>query len=343
MDKKTAGLPVASKLRNEKAPTQKSGEIIPGSVPIVPTPWVSNDYLKASVSRNTQKAYNSDVHHFQKWGGYLPTCPEVIVNYLQSFANSLNPRTLSRHLTALKCWHEHHGFAEPTSHPIVRKTLAGIGHVHGKTRKKAPALLPEHLLQIVNHLNQDQSMATIRDNALLQLAFFGAFRRSELIAICHEHITWQEQGIEILVPHSKTDQMHDGRLCAVPFGNELLCPSRALKAWLDISRITNGAIFRRIDRWGNMAKHALAPLAVNDILRRRALEANIEHAEKLSSHSLRRGLATSASRDGASLPAIMRQGRWQHVNTVLEYIEAAQQFEENAAGQVLSNITATQD
>ena len=53
---------------------------------------------------------------------------------------------------------------------------------------------------------------------------------------------------------------------------------------------------------------------------------------------MRRGLATIASRDGVSIPAIMRQGRWKQVDTVMEYIEAAQRFEENAAGLVLQNI-----
>jgi hypothetical protein len=34
----------------------------------------------------------------------------------------------------------------------------------------------------------------------------------------------------------------------------------------------------------------------------------------------------------------MRQGRWKQVDTVMEYIEAAQRFEENAAGLVLQKI-----
>jgi hypothetical protein len=53
---------------------------------------------------------------------------------------------------------------------------------------------------------------------------------------------------------------------------------------------------------------------------------------------MRRGLATTASRDGVSIPAIMRQGRWKQVGTVMEYIEAAQRFEENAAGQILQKL-----
>ena len=78
--------------------------------------------------------------------------------------------------------------------------------------------------------------------------------------------------------------------------------------------------------------------AVNDILKKHATSAGIDNTIDFSSHSMRRGLATTASRDGVSIPAIMRQGRWRQVDTVMEYIEAAQRFEENAAGQILQKI-----
>jgi integrase len=178
-------------------------------------------------------------------------------------------------------------------------------------------------------------LRALRDSALLQLAFFGAFRRSEIVAICVEHLDWQEQGLDILIPHSKTDQYHEGRYCAIPFGNEQLCPIRALKRWLEESNIQQGPIFRRLHTDESIASLALTPLSVSHILRKRAHAAKIDQAEHFSSHSLRRGLATAASRDGASLAAIMRQGRWKNVNTVMEYIEAAQRFEDNAAAKVL--------
>ena len=47
---------------------------------------------------------------------------------------------------------------------------------------------------------------------------------------------------------------------------------------------------------------------------------------------LRRGLATTARCDGGHHAT----GRWKQVHTVMEYIEAANRFETNAAGQVLT-------
>ena len=55
----------------------------------------------------------------------------------------------------------------------------------------------------------------------------------------------------------------------------------------------------------------------------------------MSSHSLRRGLATSAYRAGADFLEIKRQGGWRHDGTVHGYIEEAKAFEENAAGSLL--------
>lgn len=196
--------------------------------------------------------------------------------------------------------------------------------------------MPEDLLRIVQYLQAENSLSSIRDNALLQIGFFGAFRRSELVAIQYENIKWEKEGIEIILPQSKTDQTHEGQFCAIPFGKDLLCPVTALAKWLEEADIHSGPIFRRIFLNGELEKESLTPLSVNHILKKRAKQCKISYADQLSSHSLRRGLASSASRSGAGLPAIMRQGRWKQVNTVIEYIEASERFKENAAGSVLN-------
>jgi integrase len=220
----------------------------------------------------------------------------------------------------------------------VSKTLTGITRLHGKPKDKAPPLLPEHVIQIADYLAAQSTLAGFRDSALLQVGFLGAFRRSELVAIRMEDINWQPAGIEILIPKSKTDQSNQGQYCVIPNGNNELCAVRALKAWLEKAGITEGFVFRRIHRGNKVSDLNMTADSVNEILKNRAYEAGIENAMDLSSHSMRRGLATTASRDGVSLPAIMRQGRWKQVGTVMEYIEAAQRFEENAAGQILQKL-----
>ncbi len=323
----------------EKLPELISTQPLRNEVTATLTNLISNPYITAATSDNTRKAYRSDIKHFELWGGRLPSTPEAIIAYLQAHAKNLNPRTLSRRLTALKNWHTYQGFSDPTLHPAIRKTMTGITKVHGKPKEKAYPLLPEDLLRIVLHLQAENSLISTRDNALLQMGFFGAFRRSELVAIHYEHIKWEKEGIEILLPQSKTDPTHEGQYCAIPYGQEALCPVSALINWLKKSNIKNGAIFRRIFPNGALAEENLTPLSVNHILKKRAMQCKISYSDQLSSHSLRRGLASSACRLGAGLPAIMRQGRWKQVNTVMEYIEASERFSENAAASVLQKLS----
>jgi hypothetical protein len=105
------------------------------------SPVIGNHYVHAATSENTRMAYQNDINHFVNSGGLLPSTPDIVMRYLQAFADQLNPRTLVRRLTAIKHWHVYQGFADPTSYPFVRKTLTGIMHVHGKPKRKAPAYL----------------------------------------------------------------------------------------------------------------------------------------------------------------------------------------------------------
>lgn len=303
-----------------------------------PSHWITNPYIAAATSANTRKAYRSDIKHYERWGGKLPATPDQIVNYLQSFAKTLNTRTLARRLIAIKHWHNYQGFSDPTSHPIVRKTMIGITRVHGKPKEKAPPLSPTDLQKIVNALTDNSSLMSLRDNAILQLGFFGALRRNEIIAIHYEHITWQKEGIEILLPSSKTDQTHEGQYCAIPYGNDVLCSVKALENWLTKSNIKQGAIFRRIIKNKLVSDRPLTPLSINHIINRCATLANITYSNEITPHSLRRGLATSAAQAHASIKTIMRAGRWKQVNTVMEYIEASERFNDSAATRVLNNM-----
>jgi integrase len=301
------------------------------------TSWVMNPYIAAATSANTRKAYRNDICQFERWGGALPATPESIVTYLQAFAASLNSRTLSRRLVALKYWHTYQGFPDPTTHPIVTKTMKGITHTHGKPKEKARPLTPEDLQSIAEVLQKETSLLALRNNAILQIGFFGALRRSELVNIQYEHIKWQQEGIEILLPSSKTDQAHEGQYCAIPYGNALLCPVTALERWLTFAKINEGAIFRRITS-NTLSQTALTPLSINHIIQRCAKAADLTYAKQFSAHSLRRGLATSAARAQTPIHVIMRAGRWKQVNTVMEYIEASERFSENAAVTVLQKI-----
>jgi len=293
-------------------------------------------YLHAATSHNTRKAYQQDIRHFMEQGGLLPANASSLLSYLQKFAPSLKAQTLKRRLTAIKHWHTYQGFPDPTSHPLIRKTLSGISRIHGKPTTKAAALTVDQLRIISTFWKNGDNLSSLRNRALILIGFFGAFRRSELVAINWEDIHFQDEGITIMISRSKTDQSGEGQTCAIPYGRGELCPVTALQQWQMISKLQYGPVFRAINKHQQIQNLALTPLSVNQILKKVALETQLPHPENFSGHSLRRGFATAASTKGVPMVAIMRQGRWRHEGTVYGYIEEGQRFTDNAANTLLN-------
>jgi len=321
--------------------TSKDGIALPQSIAEIATRITEqrNVYVNAATADSTRQAYQADIAHFEAWGGVLPASPSIITAYIQHFADQLNPRTLSRRLVALKHWHVYQNFVDPTQSPLVKKMMQGIHRLHGTPENKAQALTLDQLSQIHHFLQTQPTLQALRDNALLQIGFFGAFRVSELVAICAEHLQITPEGLRILIPRSKTDPNGQGQFCAIPWGNNTLCPIRTLQAWLEKSHVQQGPIFRFISRWERLGQKSLHPISVNRLLKKYAKQGNFPKAVSFSSHSLRRGLATAANQQGASLKAIMRQGRWKEVKTVLGYIDDAAAFQDNAAQTLLQKNT----
>jgi integrase len=291
-----------------------------------------NRYIAAATSENTRKTYQSSIRQVNKWGVKLPCTDDTIIRYITDRAQSVNPRTLSLHLSVLRQWHIAQGFNDPTSSSVIQKTMEGIRRVHAKPKKKAKALRLEHIATLLRILHaKPESKKKRRDTALLLIAFFGAFRRSELVGIMYSDIAWQPEGVTITLLQSKTDQEGRGVQRSIPYGKESSCPVRALKHWLDCSNTVSGPIFRSINRWDQVSDKPLNPSSVNDILKSLARECGFDFIAELSSHSFRRGLSTSAAREKVSFELIKKQGGWKSDATVWEYIEEGQQFTDNAA------------
>lgn len=294
-------------------------------------------YLHAATSNNTRQAYQQDIRHFMENGGLLPANTSNLLSYLQKFASTLKSQTLKRRLTAIKHWHTYQGFPDPTSHPLIRKTLTGISRIHGKPVTKAIALTVDQLKIVSSFLKTRGNLSDIRNRALLLIGFFGAFRRSELVAIKWEDIQFLEEGITIMIARSKTDQSGEGQTCAIPYGRGELCAVIALQQWQAVSQQQTGPVFRAINKHQQIQNGALTPLSVNHILKKLAVETQLPNADNFSGHSLRRGFATAASKKGVPMVAIMRQGRWRHEGTVYGYIEEGQRFTDNAVNTLLQS------
>lgn len=299
-------------------------------------------YIQAATSDNTRKTYRSAIKQFEKWGGRLPTDRGRVVSYLLDKATTLNPRTLDLYLTAISQWHLYQGINDPVHDPLVKKTMEGIRRTHGRAKQKAKALRLEHIATMLEHLQTlPKNPKVDRDIAMVLTGFFGAFRRSELVAIRIEDLLWEPEGLIIQLPRSKTDQQGQGMLRALPFGDKTSngCPATAIKTWLDSARLKSGPLFRPINRWGKIQEKALSPGAINDLLKSLGQACQFDFVPDLSSHSFRRGLSTSAARESVAFDLIKKQGGWKSDATVWGYIEESQQLTHNATTSLMEKLT----
>ena len=231
--------------------------------------------------------------------------PECVGLYLAALASGAagaggKPRTvgtIERRLSAL-VWN----FAQ-RSLPFDRKdrhvatVLAGVRRTHGRPPMQKEALLPEHVVAMLDAL-PPSNLRNLRDRAILLLGFAGGLRRSEIAGL-------------LMSPEDSLD----GSGWPEFFDDGVLLTFRGKTGWREVeigrgskdstcrARIVGGPLFRAV------VGRAVGSESLNDrhvarLVKRLAIAAGVrgdlsEHdrEEKFSGHSLRAGLASSAEID----------------------------------------------
>jgi integrase len=289
-------------------------------------------FVENSLCPNTQTAYLSDLQHFLAWGGQIPATPESIAEYLAAHAETLSIATLTRRVAALAKIHRSRGLESPTSSELVKSVLRGVKRANGTAQREAKPLLKEELLLVLKAMGERRK--DVRDRALLLLGFAGALRRSELVALDVGDLEHVRQGIVLHLRRSKTDQMGRGEKIGIPLGRTQWCPVFALVAWLEASGITEGPVFRPVDRHGCVEHMRLSGEAVGLIVRERIAAAGLDPT-CYPGHSLRAGLATSAAQAGVPTWKIRAQTRHASDAMLGRYVREGSLFSQNAAGALL--------
>lgn len=284
-------------------------------------------YLSAALSDNTLRAYKSDLKHFMEWGGQLPATPEQVATYLARHAETLSATTLERRAVALTKAHETRGFPSPTRSALVKATLQGIRRRRGRPPRQAAPLLKTDLLRAVRGLH---GLRGLRDKALLLLGFAAALRRSELVSLDVSDLEFCAEGVLVSLRRSKTDQEGKGRTIAIPYvRGRGVCPCKALRKWLTAAEITQGPVFRAVDRNGQVRNSQLTGQSVSLIVKERIEHLGLDPA-RYSGHSLRAGFVTSAAKSGAASTSIRAQTGHQSDAMLQRYIRRGLLFEDNA-------------
>lgn len=296
------------------------------------------EYAAKSKAASTVKAYQNDWQDFTAWCAEqglqaLPATAETVALYLTAKADTVKVSTLERRLGAISQAHRAAGHS-PISTRIepLHSVWQGIKRTKGTVQQGKVPAKTDDIRVMVDTLTD--SLLGLRDRALLLIGFAGAFRRSEIVALDVDHVQVTNEGLVITLERSKTDQVGQGRKIGIPYGSyPATCPVRAYQTWLEVSGIREGALFRSVNRHGQLQDGRLSDKAVALVVKRCAEAAGLD-ATMYAGHSLRSGLATSAAAAGVSERAIMAQTGHKSVSMVRRYIREGSLFRENAAAGV---------
>jgi integrase len=289
-------------------------------------------FIQNSVSVNSRRAYESDLREFKMDGGSIPASADALAGHLARNAGRLSVATLVRRLASISKAHEARGLPNPTRSALVRATLRGIKRTYGSAQRQAKPLLRDELIQVLDATGDKPK--DLRDRALLLVGFAAALRRSELVGLDPGHLEHVRQGVVLRLLRSKSDQEAGGQKIGIPHGRGRWCPVVALEAWLAISGISEGPIFRPVDRHGRVHDCRLSGEAVGEIVRERVSAAGLDPSG-YSGHSLRAGLATSAAQAGVPTWTIKKQTRHASDTMLARYVRDGALFSQNAAGELL--------
>lgn len=244
------------------------------------------------------------------------------------------PSTVRRRLSSWSTLTKWRGLRGKFNAPGLQSALklAVRASARPRTRKSKRAVTADVLATLLKACAGDR-LVDVRDRALLLAAFAsGGRRRSEIASLRVEQLVEEEpvpadpryrDGVKlpcmrIRLGRSKTTQADDD-----PFALLVGRPVLALREWLEHSGISDGAVFRGIDRWGNLEERALTPQSVNLILKRRIAQAGLDPA-LFSAHGLRSGYLTETARRGIPLTEAMQQSQHRSVQQASSYYNEAE-------------------
>ncbi|WP_228010472.1 tyrosine-type recombinase/integrase [Nonomuraea phyllanthi] len=311
--------------------------------------------VAGGLAANTGRAYQRDWESFAVWcvtqgRSALPATPETVTEYVTHLAVTPTrkgtlpaPSTIERALACIQSRHKKAGLPLNAEFARLalrdyRKERSSAGH---RTRKAPPAELT--VLRALVDATDPATLVGLRDRVVLVLGFALMGRRSELAALDIADLTVSDDGLEVAIRQSKTDQDAIGEVVPVPYGSHPeTCPVRIVRSWLaslESRGVTEGPLLRAIDRHGRLSGTPGATMrgtgrmsgdGLNQIVRRAAKRAGLKDAHTYTAHSLRAGGATAAAKAGASVSAIARHGRWSDKSPVVHgYIRAADKWRDN--------------
>ena len=282
-------------------------------------------HLSGAYAPNTLRSYYADARSFVDWCDTqniepFPLTSAAMCGFIEHMQLGYSYSTIRRRISALRRVNKLMGFEDLTHTDEVYLSIRKLKRSKGLEQRQAVGINHDILIKMIDA--QPNTLVGKRNRLLLSLGYDFLARRSELVAIRNEDLTFTADGaLKGIIRRSKTDQYGRGRLV---FGSER--SAKLLKNWLRLKPTEIQPVFCAVNH-GRCLDRAICDRQVNEIIKQGLVKVKLYPRPSdldVSGHSLRVGAAQDLLIKGQELAAIMRAGGWSDPNTVSRYLKFAQ-------------------
>jgi site-specific recombinase XerD len=293
--------------------------------PNCPTDWRSEfQRLEGAYAPSTMRSYRADVETFEAWCQEkhhiaFPASVENLCLFLQDQGTKKAPSTVRRRLYAIRKVHRLLRLQDPTYDEEINITFRRIRRARRGRPKQAKGLTRVYLDAFL--AAQPDNPWGLRNRAMLSLGYELLARRSELVALATEDITFLDDGTaRVIIRRSKADPYGHGRIAFTS-----VATTKAVSDWLAWRGPDVLYLFCPIYK-SRAVDRDLSTTTVKRLVKSAAKAAGLEQdvIDTFSGHSLRVGAAQDLLCAGYDSVAIMRAGGWKSVTVLARYLEVAE-------------------
>ena len=281
--------------------------------------------IHGAYAPNTLKSYYADACAFVDWCRErniepFPLHSRSLCTYIECLQPTSAYSSIRRRISSLRRINRLLGFEDQTQTEDVYLSIRRLKRSKCLEQKQAVGINHDILVKMI--AAQPDTLAGVRNRALLSIGYDFLARRSELVAIRSGDLKFTTDGaLKGMIRKSKTDQYGKGRLV---FGSER--SAKLVRKWLRLKPQEIQYVFCAINH-EKCEDRAICDRNVNDIIKRSVVK--VKRCKRpsdleVSGHSLRVGAAQDLLIRGYDLAAIMRAGGWSDPSTVSRYLRFSQ-------------------
>jgi site-specific recombinase XerD len=155
--------------------------------------------------------------------------------------------------------------------------------------------------------NLGEGARAVRNNALLRVMYDCLLRASEVRSLTLEGLSRDSNGYRLRVIRSKKRATAQQGVVKTKFVHETT--AAAIEAWCARAGITQGAIFRRVAKSGQVLEAPISTKGVNRAVQRVAMAAGLDPLG-FSGHACRIGACQDLLAAGIDIGRVMLAGDW---------------------------------